>query len=106
VSPGQHFKHNFKGLLMKNRWAVIVASGIVVCATIAFFTRTVRGQVQDSSRQLQQVEPVTTWPSKAKRWALVIGVDKYSDPQISPLKGADNDARTLSDALVRYAGFP
>jgi uncharacterized caspase-like protein len=36
----------------------------------------------------------------------VIGVDKYSDPQISPLKGADNDARTLSDALVRYAGFP
>lgn len=59
-----------------------------------------------ASRQLQQTEPVTTWPSKAKRWALVIGVDKYSDPQISPLKGADNDARTLSDSLVRYAGFP
>ena len=60
----------------------------------------------EPSRQLQQTEPVTKWPSKAKRWALVIGVDKYADPQISPLKGADNDARTLSDSLVRYAGFP
>jgi len=58
------------------------------------------------TRQLQQVEPVKAWPSKAKRWALVIGVDKYRDPQISPLKGSDNDARTLADALVRYAGFP
>ena len=36
----------------------------------------------------------------------MIGVDKYTDPQISPLKGADNDARTLADALIRYAGFP
>ena len=58
------------------------------------------------TRQLQQVEPVKAWPSKAKRWALVIGVDKYRDPQISPLKGSDNDAHTLADALVRYAGFP
>jgi hypothetical protein len=49
---------------------------------------------------------VKNWPSKAKRWALVIGVDKYRDPQISPLKGSDNDAHTLADALVRYAGFP
>src|SRR5882762_3207376 len=57
------------------------------------------------SRQLQQIEPVKNWPSKAKRWALVIGVDKYRDPQISPLKGSDNDAHALVDALVRYAGF-
>jgi hypothetical protein len=35
---------------------------------------------------------------------LVIGVDKHADPQISLVKGADNDARSLSDALVRYAG--
>jgi len=45
-------------------------------------------------------------PVSAKRWALVIGVDKYQDPQISPLKGSDNDARLIADALVRYAGFP
>ena len=45
-------------------------------------------------------------PSSAKRWALVIGVDEYKDGQISPLKGAANDAQLLADALVRYAGFP
>lgn len=78
------------------------------------------------SRQLQQMPPPQTQsspssatsstpsqgdqikalPVSAKRWALVIGVDKYQDPQISPLKGSDNDARLIADALVRYAGFP
>jgi uncharacterized caspase-like protein len=37
---------------------------------------------------------------------LVIGVNQYADPQISPLKGAANDAKTLADALIRHAGFP
>jgi tetratricopeptide (TPR) repeat protein len=80
-----------------------------------------------ASRQLQQLPPaqtqvpatntspapavsqgnqVTALPVSAKRWALVIGVDKYQDPQISPLKGSDNDARLIANALVRYAGFP
>lgn len=58
------------------------------------------------ARQLQQLEPVSALPGKAKRWALVIGVDKYRDPQISQLRGSDNDARTVADALIRYAGFP
>ncbi len=53
-----------------------------------------------------QVEQVKSLPIGSKRWALVIGVDKYLDPQISPLKGSDNDARMIADALVRYAGFP
>ncbi|HSP62147.1 MAG TPA: tetratricopeptide repeat protein [Pyrinomonadaceae bacterium] len=78
---------------------------------------------EPASRQLQQVPPpqtqsspassstssadqITALPVSAKRWALVIGVDKYQDPQISPLKGSDNDARLIADALVRYAGFP
>jgi uncharacterized caspase-like protein len=51
-------------------------------------------------------KPVSELPAKAKRWALVIGVDQYRDKQIGQLGGADNDARTLADALVRYAGFP
>jgi tetratricopeptide (TPR) repeat protein len=53
-----------------------------------------------------QVDQISAFPVKSKRWALVIGVDKYTDPQISPLKGSDNDARLIADALVRYAGFP
>lgn len=61
---------------------------------------------EPESRQLQQLEPLKTLPSKGKRWALVVGVDKYADPQISGLRGAANDARTLAEALVRYAGFP
>lgn len=83
---------------------------------------------EPASRQLQQIPPaqtqpattqpatpgaaaaqadqVTALPVSAKRWALVIGVDKYVDPQISPLKGSDNDARMIADALVRYSGFP
>ena len=51
-------------------------------------------------------DQITAFPVSAKRWALVIGVDKYTDPQISPLKGSDNDARLIANALVRYAGFP
>jgi tetratricopeptide (TPR) repeat protein len=53
-----------------------------------------------------QIDEVKSLPVSAKRWALVIGVDKYVDPQISPLKGSDNDARMIADALVRYSGFP
>ena len=60
-----------------------------------------------TSRQLQQIGPAaTSWPTKQKRWALVIGVDQYADTQITTLGGAANDARTLADALVRYAAFP
>src|SRR2546427_8373024 len=45
-------------------------------------------------------------PSKAKRFALVIGVDQYTDPQVVGLGGAANDARLLATSLERYAGFP
>jgi len=55
---------------------------------------------------VSQMNQIATLPVAPKRWALVIGVDKYMDPQISPLKGSDNDARLIADALVRYAGFP
>lgn len=59
------------------------------------------------SRQLdRQTDSVKTWPIKAKRWALVIGVDQYRDGQINALKGSVNDAHNLANALVRYAGFP
>jgi hypothetical protein len=66
----------------------------------------ITAQVLSQSRQLEQLPSVSRWPGKTRRWALVIGVDQYSDPQISALKGAANDAKTLSDVLVHYAGFP
>ncbi len=59
-----------------------------------------------ASNPTAAVDQVKVLPVSAKRWALVIGVDKYVDPQISQLKGSDNDARQIADALVRYSGFP
>jgi len=66
-------------------------------------TATTSSPATSAAPQLNQINAL---PVKSKRWALVIGVDKYTDPQISPLKGSDNDARLIADALVRYAGFP
>src|SRR5205085_56000 len=58
---------------------------------------------QDATRALNLVQ---TLPGRAKRFALIIGVDQYSDPQVVGLGGAANDARLLADSLVRNAGFP
>jgi TonB family protein len=50
---------------------------------------------------------VKKWPDQSKRWALVIGVNKYADEaNLRSLNGAVNDARALKAALVNYAGFP
>ena len=58
---------------------------------------------QDATRGIGLVRAL---PGKAKRFALVIGVDQYDDPQVVGLGGAANDARLLAASLVRYAGFP
>jgi hypothetical protein len=55
---------------------------------------------------LKQQTPVKELPGSAKRFALVVGVDKYADTQITTLGGASRDARSLANALVTYAGFP
>lgn len=48
---------------------------------------------------------VSRLPSKEKRWALIIGVSNYEDGNITPLPGANNDAKALRAALRDYAGF-
>ena len=57
-------------------------------------------------RQLDRAQSINSWPSKAKRWALIVGVDQYRDAQINSLRGSVNDAHALANALVTYAGFP
>src|ERR1051325_9378453 len=67
----------------------------------------VAAQANNSARQLDRQTPIVkAWPTKAKRWALIVGVDQYRDGQINALKGSVNDAHSLANALVRYAGFP
>lgn len=51
-------------------------------------------------------DPVKSLPPASKRFAIVIGVDNYADTQITTLGGASNDAKTLGNALIQYAGFP
>jgi Caspase domain len=69
--------------------------------------RGIRKEVNaQAARDTRGVGLVSTLPGKAKRFALVIGIDRYNDPQVTGLTGAANDARLLADALVRYAGFP
>ena len=69
-------------------------------------TQTQPATTQTSTATPAQTDQIKALPVSSKRWALVIGVDKYVDPQISPLKGSDNDARMIADALIRYSGFP
>ena len=63
-------------------------------------------QAQPQGRGLSLPPQVKQLPSKAKRFALIIGVDQYADTQITTLGGATNDAKALADALVANAGFP
>lgn len=87
---------------------------VTLCALVigsCFFTdrsQGFQGLAQGTqSRQLdRQTDSVKSWPSKAKRWALIVGVDQYRDGQINALKGSVNDAHALTNALIRYAGFP
>src|SRR5687768_7301184 len=61
---------------------------------------------QTVNRGIKLGDQVKTLPGSVKRYALVIGVDQYADTQITTLGGASNDAKTLANALIQYAGFP
>lgn len=60
---------------------------------------------QVTPRGLQSVPAVTMLPTTGKRFALIIGVDSYTDAQINPLQGAGKDAQLLADTLVEVSGF-
>jgi len=62
----------------------------------AFAQRTKQVRLDQSVREL---------PKSEQRWALVVGIDEYQDKSIGRLIGAANDAKLLSEALVKFAGF-
>ncbi len=80
--------------------AVLLFLGLIVPAAQA------RRQNDQRAVGVRPTDLVNTLPEKSKRYALIIGVDKYADSSISPLDGASNDAKALADALIRHAGFP
>ncbi len=40
-----------------------------------------------------------------RKWAIVIGINRYQNPGITPLRFAEADARKLAEALVSHGGF-
>ncbi|HVF49827.1 MAG TPA: caspase family protein [Pyrinomonadaceae bacterium] len=102
-----------KDLSPRLRFLVVLT---VVAATLSFIVATPNAQAQKAatppaaqSKELTLTNdaPIRTLPDRSKRYAVVIGVDKYTaDEQIPPLVGAGNDAKLLAEALVKYAGFP
>jgi len=61
---------------------------------------------KSAERGLTHPESVDALPAHIKRWALLIGIDQYEDSNITPLRGAANDAHSLRETLIKYAGFP
>ena len=88
---------------------VLSLSILFVCSLVLTSYRPsaqTKPRIESQERQLHRDEEIKVLPSKNKRWALVIGVDDYSDAQITKLSGASNDAHKVAEALTKYAGFP
>ena len=84
----------------------LTISTLTSLVTISLISTQVSGQKKERGIKLGSSESVKSLPAKAKRYALIIGVDQYADTQITTLGGASNDAKALANALIRHAGFP
>src|SRR5208282_6350126 len=66
--------------------------------------------VMSPARLVSQEQPRTAdvreLPQASERWALLVGVEDYTDQNISPLRGPANDVNKVREALVKYAAFP
>ncbi|HEY0324192.1 MAG TPA: caspase family protein [Pyrinomonadaceae bacterium] len=82
------------------------ARWVVVAFLLTLFVTPLYAQPNERGVGIKPAETVKQLPNKAKRYAIVIGVDQYADTQITTLGGAVNDAKSLANALVQYAGFP
>ena len=93
---------DFFGLASK----VLATLALTFLILMPLIARQVGGQKGERGIKVQRSEGVKTLPGSAKRYALIVGVDQYADTQITTLGGASNDAKTLANALIQYAGFP
>jgi len=81
----------------------------VTCASLnvlSFQDQPGSAQTKDRGFNTPAQQGISKWPAERKRFALIIGVDQYTHPEITRLNGAANDAKSLADALKQYAGFP
>jgi TonB family protein len=87
--------------------AAMILFAALATAQLALYSP-VKVAAQDGQRDrlARPVEQVSAWPSREKRFAVIIGVRDYSDSRISPLIAPNEDAHLLYDALVKFADFP
>ncbi len=83
-----------------------LVSALLMMLVVSSVGMQVGSQRTNRGIKIQSSESIKTLPVKSLRYALVIGVDQYADTQITTLGGASNDAKTLANALIQYAGFP
>ena len=91
-----------KAVTFRSRAAVLV---VILLGIQLSLSATAKAQAEARDLSVKALRTVGKLPNSAKRFALIIGVDQYEDTQINKLDGASNDAKALSDALTKYAGF-
>ena len=79
-----------------------LAAAVIGC----FLALTAQAQKDERGLSIRPGEKIAALPGSEKRWALIIGIDGYEDPQINKLEAASNDANALAAALISHGGFP
>lgn len=87
-------------------WLAVLFMFVILSDAPVFCAESRHAKLQERGMGVRRGVALTEWPSKTKRFALIIGVDQYQDSQITRLEGASNDAKALAEALTTYAGFP
>lgn len=78
-------------------WASLVRSWVVRVVSLTL--------VLAISSFAQNKPPISELPKSSNRFAILVGVGKYSDPNITPLPDPQLDVKVLQQVLVDRAGF-
>ncbi len=90
---------------MKNYLLATILIVWTVGAEVGVARELIETEQTADQRGIRVRRDVKALPASARRYALIIGVDKYNDGGISNLDGATNDAKAIQEALIKYAGF-
>jgi hypothetical protein len=90
-----------KGSIFRLSFRAALAAAVAGC----FVALTAQAQTQERGLSVKPGEKVGALPGSEKRWALIIGIDGYEDPQINRLEAASNDAKEIASALISDGGM-
>lgn len=77
----------------------------IVCAALAIMQLPVRAQTVSGTPQAQATLSASVNKPVHDKWAIVVGISKFANPEIPALKFASKDARDFYDYLVKEANF-